>query len=93
MIRCQRRTWSTGAASGIALLCLLWAGPAACASAPIQMLKKMPTSGTVRQGDIVYVDDGRCPAGEVKKIIGGDQKTGKPRQVECVKRPDEAAQP
>lgn len=40
-----------------------------------------------------YVDDGRCPAGEVKKITRGNQKTGFARQVECVKRPRSATEP
>lgn len=71
-----------------ALLLLFAAGAAGAASAPIEVLKEMPQSGSVRQGDVVYVDDGRCPAGEIKKITGGNQKTGVSRQVVCVKRPE-----
>lgn len=52
----------------------------------------MPAKGSVRQGDVVYVDDGRCPAGEVRKITGGNQMTGVARKVECVKRPPAGAQ-
>jgi hypothetical protein len=61
--------------------CIGWfltgAGVAFCA--PTEILKEVPAKGTVRRGDIVYVDDGQCPAG---------QQTGVPRQVSCVKRPD-----
>jgi hypothetical protein len=53
-----------------------------------EILKEMPLKGTVKQGQVVYVDDGKCPAGEVKKIIGGDQGVGKSRQTSCVKRPE-----
>lgn len=70
--------------------CIGWfltgAGVAFCA--PIEILKEVPADGVVRRGDIVYVDDGKCPAGEVKKIIGGDRQAGVKRQVSCVKRPD-----
>ena len=52
------------------------------------MLKEEPAKGVLRVGEVVYVDDGSCPAGEVKKITGGNQKAGKTRLVECVKRPE-----
>lgn len=71
-----------------ALAGLLLTAVGVSASAPIEYLKEMPATGTVRRGDIVYVDDGKCPAGQVKKIVGGDQKAGVPRQVSCVQRPD-----
>lgn len=93
----QFRACTTGrpaaiaAAFGAAVLCL--AGSAWAAAAPIEVLKEMPATGSVRQGDVVYVDDGRCPPGEVKKIIGGNQKTGVARQVQCVKRPPTPAEP
>ena len=76
--------------SMVKTVCIGWflteAGVAFCA--PTKILKEMPAKGVVRRGDIVYVDDGKCPAGQVKTIIGGDQQTGVPRQVSCVKRPD-----
>jgi hypothetical protein len=96
----QRIAWTTGrrsgglaCAAGAAAFCLLLCGTAPAAAAPVEVLKVMPAQGSVRQGDVVYVDDGRCPAGKVKKITGGNQKTGVARQVECVKRPSEASQP
>lgn len=60
---------------------------AAASTAPV-VLKEMPAKGVLRLGEVIYVDDGTCPAGEVKKITGGNQKTGVARQVECVKRPE-----
>ncbi len=71
-----------------ALAGALFAAAGVAVSAPTEILKEVPAKGTVRRGDVVYVDDGKCPAGQVKKIIGGDQQTGMPRQVTCVKRPD-----
>lgn len=70
----------------LALTCVL-ASVTAC-TAPVEILKEVPANGTVRRGDVVFVDDGKCPAGEVKRIVGGNQMTGAPRQVECVKRPE-----
>lgn len=95
----QRNSWSLGrrgviaAAAGATALCLFAGGTAWAATTPIEVLKEMPAKGSVRQGDVVYVDDGRCPAGEVKKITGGNQKTGVGRQVECVKRPHTTSEP
>ena len=71
-----------------ALAGLLLTAAGVAASAPTEILKEMPADGVVRRGHIVYVDDGKCPAGEVKKIVGGDRQAGVKRQVSCVKRPD-----
>ena len=81
------------AAVAAAVLCLFVGGTTWAASTPIKVLKEIPPTGSVRQGDVVYVDDGRCPAGEVKKVTGGNQKTGVARQVECVKRPRATSEP
>ena len=95
----QCQTWKIGlragtaATFGAAVLCILVAGAAGAVSAPVALLKQMPAKGTVRQGEVVYVDDGRCPSGAVKKITGGNQKAGVARQVECVKRPSTTAEP
>lgn len=82
-----------GALKVAAALLLFAIGASWAASAPIEVLKEMPPNGTVRQGDVVYVDDGRCPAGEIKKVTGGNQKTGVARQVVCVKRPQPEPRP
>jgi len=81
------------AAFSAAAFCAFAAGAASAAPAPVEILKEMPPQGSVRQGHVVYVDDGRCPEGEVKRIIGGNQGTGVARQVECVKRPRVPAKP
>ena len=60
---------------------------AAAANTALVVLKEMPAKGLLRLGEVIYVDDGKCPAGEVTKITGGNQKAGVARQVECVKRP------
>ena len=54
----------------------------------VEILKEVPPPGTLPYMKIVYVDDGTCPAGEVKEITGGDQRRGIARQVRCVKRPE-----
>lgn len=58
------------------------------AASTVQVLKEMPSKGSVRQGEVVYVDDGSCPVGEIRKITGGNQMAGVSRKVECVKRPE-----
>jgi hypothetical protein len=50
-------------------------------------LKKAPRSGEIPYGKVVYVDDGKCPEGEIKEITGGSREKSIPRQVRCVKRP------
>lgn len=63
-----------------------------------QILKNEPPSGagsTMRPGEIVYVDNGKCPKGQVLKVTAGSLAggrnatgaTGTPRQRECVPRP------
>lgn len=84
--------WKRGAARMRAITAmLLFAGVSstvvAVPTAPV-VLKEMPAKGVLRLGEVIYVDDGKCPAGEVTKITGGNQKAGVARQVECVKRPE-----
>jgi len=59
----------------------------AVASIDIHYLKKEPPPRTIRYGEIVYVDEGTCPNGEVKEVTGGSNKRGIPRKRRCVKRP------
>jgi hypothetical protein len=56
-----------------------------CSIHPI--IKTEPQPGTLHYGQVVYIDDGSCPSGEVKKLTGGDNVQAIPRQVQCVKRP------
>lgn len=71
----------------------------ACITGPIplspQIRSEMPASGRLPPGEVVYVDDSGCPAGQIKRVTGGGNRVygtdanqvGVPRQVECVPRP------
>lgn len=59
-----------------------------CLSQPTtEYLKAEPPTGALKYRKVVYVDDGTCPKGEVKEVIGGSQERSIPRSVRCVKRP------
>ena len=54
-------------------------------------LKKEPAMGALREGEVVLVDDGSCPAGQIKRVVGGNHtKVGGTKQVirqsSCVRR-------
>ena len=56
------------------------------------ILKKEPDMGKLKFGQVVLVDDGKCPPGQVREVTGGDHvKVGGKRQFErtyrCVPRP------
>jgi len=36
------------------------------------VLKKEPPMGALREGQVVLVDDGSCPAGQIKEVTGGN---------------------
>jgi hypothetical protein len=55
--------------------------------ASADMPKKMPQDGVLSPGEVVLVDDGRCPAGEVKQVTGGNKAKNVPREVKCVPKP------
>ena len=50
-----------------AITALVLATPAAA-----QILKTEPRMGTLREGQVVLVDDGTCPTGQIKQVIGGN---------------------
>ena len=56
-----------------------------------EILKHEPPLGTMRPGVPVYVDNGRCPAGQVLEVTNGTygSRTGHalPRGRRCVPRP------
>ncbi|MQA64515.1 MAG: hypothetical protein GEU76_01225 [Alphaproteobacteria bacterium] len=56
------------------------------AGSPREFLKSEPKEGTLSAGRVVYVDDGTCPNGQVKKVTGGSSEQGTRRQRECVSR-------
>ena len=37
-----------------------------------EVLKTEPAMGQLREGQTVLVDDGSCPAGQIKQVIGGN---------------------
>ncbi len=55
-----------------------------------QILKTEPAIGQLPTGAKVLVDDGTCPTGQLKQIIGGNLATSQPRIRTCVPRPADA---
>jgi hypothetical protein len=54
-------------------------------AAPI--LKTEPRLGALKHGQRVLVDDGSCPAGQIKEVIGGDHiKVGGKHHIERTRR-------
>ncbi len=45
---------------------------ASACQAKAEVLKKEPPMGQMREGQIALVDDGTCPAGQIKQVIGGN---------------------
>jgi hypothetical protein len=64
----------------LAALCLI-AGAAAA-----QTLKTEPPIGSVPEGKRLLVDDGTCPAGQIKEIVGGNIQKRIKRRTRCIKR-------
>jgi hypothetical protein len=63
-----------------------------CSSGHAAVLKSEPGEGQLRPGQRVLVDDGSCPAGQIKEVIGGSdrkyrttiRREGSPRSVHCI---------
>jgi uncharacterized protein DUF6719 len=63
----------------------------AASSAFATTLKQEPPMGAMREGQVVLVDDGSCPSGQVKRVVGGNHtKAGGTKQIvrtsSCVPR-------
>ncbi len=58
-----------------------------------QVLKEAPKDGAIPYGQVVLVDDGKCPKGEIKEITGGSQQQSIARKVRCIKRPPSGVEP
>ena len=72
------------------LACLFWLATLAFlsgAGAAAELPKQMPKDGALSPGEVLLVDDGRCPAGEVKQVTGGNKAKNIPREVKCVPKP------
>ena len=54
------------------------------------VLKTEPPMGALKEGQRVLVDDGPCPPGQLREVIGGNHKAGGRsniiRQYRCVPR-------
>jgi hypothetical protein len=56
-------------------------------TAQAETLKREPAMGKLKLGQRVLVDDGRCPAGQIMEVIGGDHvKAGGTQQIERKRR-------
>ena len=56
-----------------------------------RVLKQEPARGELRQGEVVLVDDGTCPKGEIKQVTGGGNVRGdfgSNRQRRCIPGPE-----
>ncbi len=64
------RTAGRVSASAVLLAALIAAASIGSASAQT-VLKKEPPRGGLKLGQVVLVDDGSCPAGQIKEVRGG----------------------
>ena len=56
------------------------------ASADAQVLKQEPPMGSIRAGETVLVDNGKCPKGQVMAVTGGNHtKAGGKNDVKRVR--------
>jgi len=56
-------------------------------SATGETVKREPALGKMKEGERLLVDDGTCPAGQIKEVIGGNHvKVGGNKQVERTRR-------
>jgi CBS-domain-containing membrane protein len=80
----EHMTRTFGAIAGI-----LAAGISASSFA--ETVKQEPPMGAMREGQVLLVDDGSCPAGQIKRVVGGNHtKVGGTKQIvrtsSCVPR-------
>ena len=55
--------------------------------AAAEVLKREPPMGQLREGQTVLVDDGSCPKGQIKEVVGGNHvKVGGTKHVERTHR-------
>ena len=55
-------------------------------AAQAQIFKSEPPPGKIAIEERIYVDDGTCPAGQIKEVIGGNPRLGTSRTRKCVVR-------
>jgi hypothetical protein len=71
----------------VIIACMLVAGSAVAQT----VAKREPAMGAMQEGEVVLVDDGSCPKGQIKRVIGGNHvKAGGYKQIvrtrNCVPR-------
>ncbi len=80
---------------GILVIGAALAGTLASAqAAETKMLTQEPGPGKIGSGETVLVDDGTCPPGQIKQVVGGSNRSvrtgvgqpGRSREVKCVRR-------
>jgi hypothetical protein len=64
-----------------AILCLVATGASAQ-----RVVKGEPSEGSVKEGERLLVDDGTCPKGQIKEIVGGNIVKRVKRQRRCIPR-------
>lgn len=71
-----------------AIIALGLALTAAGGAAAQTIMKHEPPPGALKRGTVILVDDGSCPAGQIKEVTAGaGQGAGStPRTRRCVKR-------
>jgi hypothetical protein len=62
-----------------------------------QVQRREPPAGQLKAGEVILVDDGRCPQGQVREVTGARQQktrdslasatSGSSRSRRCVQRP------
>ena len=77
----------TGVMPGLLVMCVATSAFAATG----KIVKQEPPMGAMREGEVVLVDDGSCPAGQIKRVVGGNHtKVGGTKQIvrtsNCVAR-------
>ena len=56
-------------------------------SALAKTIKHEPPIGQMKEGERLLVDDGACPKGQIKEVVGGNHvKAGGSKQIERVRR-------
>ena len=60
----------------------LWATSATATT----IVKQEPPAGGLRYGQRLLVDDGSCPAGQIKELVGGKSSSGVKRLRRCIHR-------
>ena len=79
----MKRKPSIGRLSAVLAVCAI----AFVNSAVAKTVKQEPAMGKMKEGERLLVDDGSCPAGQIKEVIGGNHvKAGGNKQTERTRR-------